>query len=179
MVHIKKRGQAAKKGGPKQRQPKRVFKKVQHTNPEIARHWDLRKSRCANMARMGLSHDSNRTVGMPGAAPSRVPQAQEVTLELVDAPQPANIMAIDRNTNARRNPMAEAKQAYIVKLMKKHGRDTNKMARDRKRNPQQFAAQKLQSMIALYEGLGDDHRVVAPDRSAVVTPSQLLRLNTK
>ena len=159
MVRIKKRGARAA-GGPKQKQQKRLFKKVQVNEPEIAKHWDPRRSRGANLARMGLSDDANRAVGVPGAAPSRVEVAQEVKLRLVDAPQPARLMDVDKNTNKRRNPMSEEKQKYISTLMKKHGRDFAKMARDRKRNPQQFTATKLRKMVELYESLSDDQRVV-------------------
>ena len=88
MVRIKKRGARAA-GGPKQKQQKRLFKKVQVNAPEIAKHWDPRRSRGANLARMGLSDDANRAGGVPGAAPSRVEVAQEVKLRLVAAPQPA------------------------------------------------------------------------------------------
>ena len=159
MVRIKKRGARAA-GGPKQKQQKRLFKKVQVNEPEIAKHWDPRRSRGANLARMGLSDDANRAVGVPGAAPSRVEVAQEVKLRLVDAPQPARLMDVDKNTNKRRNPMSEEKQKYISTLMKKHGRDFAKMARDRKRNPQQFTSTKLRKMVELYESLSDDQRVV-------------------
>ena len=159
MVRIKKRGARAA-GGPKQKQQKRLFKKVQVNEPEIAKHWDPRRSRGANLARMGLSDDANRAVGVPGAAPSRVEVAQEVKLRLVDAPQPARLMDVDKNTNKRRNPMSEEKQKYVVTLTKKHGRDFAKMARDRKRNPQQFTATKLRKMVELYESLGDDQRIV-------------------
>ena len=75
MVRIKKRGARAA-GGPKQKQQKRLFKKVQVNEPEIAKHWDPRRSRGANLARMGLSDDANRAVGVPGAAPSRVEVAR-------------------------------------------------------------------------------------------------------
>ena len=153
-------GGARAAGGPKQKQQKRLFKKVQVNEPEIAKHWDPRRSRGANLARMGLSDDANRAVGVPGAAPSRVEVAQEVKLRLVDAPQPARLMDVDKNTNKRRNPMSEEKQKYISTLMKKHGRDFAKMARDRKRNPQQFTSTKLRKMVELYESLSDDQRVV-------------------
>ena len=38
---------------------KRFFKKVQHNDPEIAKHWDFRKSRIQNMAKLGLACDVN------------------------------------------------------------------------------------------------------------------------
>ena len=56
--------------------------------------------------------------------------------------------------------MSEEKQKYVVTLTQKHGRDFAKMARDRKRNPQQFTATKLRKMVELYESLSDDQRVV-------------------
>ena len=78
MVRIKKRGARAA-GGPKQKQQKRLFKKVQVNEPEIAKHWDPRRSRGANLARMGLSDDANRAVGVPGAAPSVRIHAPRIT----------------------------------------------------------------------------------------------------
>ena len=89
--------------------------------------------------------------GVPGAAPSRVEVAQEVKLRLVDAPQPARLMDVDKNTNKRRNPMSEEKQKYVVTPTKKHGRDFAKMARDRKRNPQPVTSTNLRKLEEIKE----------------------------
>ena len=122
--------------------------------------FDLGDDTSADDLAQEIGTHANRAVGVPGAAPSRVEVAQEVKLRLVDAPQPARLMDVDKNTNKRRNPMSEEKQKYISTLMKKHGRDFAKMARDRKRNPQQFTSTKLRKMVELYESLSDDQRVV-------------------
>ena len=117
------------------------------------------------MKRVGLAHDVNRAVpGLPGAEPASERVAQQVHLEFVDVPQNPEALqgSSDVGTNLRRNPMAEEKQQYIVRLMAKYGDDVAKMAHDRKRNPQQFTQQRLRKMIEKYEGLSDQWRVVPP-----------------
>mmetsp|Transcript_25460 Transcript_25460/g.76460 ORF Transcript_25460/g.76460 Transcript_25460/m.76460 type:complete len:163 (-) Transcript_25460:34-522(-) len=157
MVKIKKR-RTTSKATRKASSGKR-YKKVSHTVPEIAKNWDPRKSRQQNMKRLGLAHDPNRAVpGLPGNPSSEVVE-QEVHLELVDAPRGADLQAASRNP--RRRPMPEEQQKYIVRLLAKHGSDAAKMARDRKRNPQQFSEQKLRRLVELYEGLEGEDLIVA------------------
>ncbi|KAH8059633.1 ribosome biogenesis protein Nop16 [Aureococcus anophagefferens] len=144
----------------KRKADKKFFKKVQHDDAEVAKHWDFRKTREHNMKRLGLAHDVNRAVGkLPGAAPAGERVDQAVELEFVDIPQQADLTKI--GTSDRRPPMSEDKQAYIVKLMAKYGDDCAKMARDVKRNPQQLTEAKLRKMVAKYDGLSDKHRLVA------------------
>ena len=159
MVKIKKRG-TTNKATRKSSQQKRFFKKVQHNDAEVAKHWDFRRSRAHNMTRMGLAHDVNRAVGgMPGAAPSAERVEQTTTLELVDIPQNPDDL-LNNGTNERRSPLSEEKQRYVVALVAKHGDDVAKMARDLKRNPQQLTAAKLRKMIAKYRGLTEKQRLV-------------------
>mmetsp|Transcript_16095 Transcript_16095/g.48349 ORF Transcript_16095/g.48349 Transcript_16095/m.48349 type:complete len:166 (-) Transcript_16095:27-524(-) len=165
MVRIKKRGTTSK-ATRKASAKKPFFKKVQHDEAEMAKHWDFRKSRAHNMKRVGLAHDVNRAVGgLPGGTPSSQHVPQEVQLEFVDIPQNPDDLA-DVGRNERRLPMSEEKQAYVVRLAAKHGADVGAMMRDRRRNPQQHTEKKLRKMIALYEGLTDaQRRVPAPGSS--------------
>ena len=85
-----------------------------------------------------------------------------VELEFVDIPQPTDLALLgDFERNERRPPMSEEKQAYIVKLMAKHGSNCVKMAKDLKRNPQQLTATKLGKMVETYEALTEKQRLVA------------------
>lgn len=163
MVKIKKRT-TANKATRKASTKKRFFKKVQHDDAEVAKHWDFRKTREANMRNMGLAHDVNRAVkGLPGATPSSDHRAQQtVKLELVDIPQSDDLSTGAQGINERRSPMSEEKQKYVVKLMTKYGDDTDKMAKDIKRNPQQFTSAKLKKMISRYNLLTDKQRLVPP-----------------
>lgn len=156
MVKIKKRSTTNKV---KQKQAKRFFKKVQHNDPEVAKHWDFKKSREYNMKTMGLAHDVNRAIkGLPGFAPSCEAVKVVHTLELVDIPQSEDLA--NNGVNDRRTPLPEEKQKYIVALMTRYGDDVGKMARDTKRNPQQETAAHLRKMIKKYRSLTDKQRLV-------------------
>lgn len=142
---------------------KKFYKKVQHNDAEVAKHWDFRRTREHNLKKMGLAHDVNRAVGkLPGLAPSGEHVPKAVELEFVDIPQPTDLALLgDFERNERRPPMSEEKQAYIVKLMAKHGSNCVKMAKDLKRNPQQLTATKLGKMVETYEALTEKQRLVA------------------
>ncbi|KAJ8603075.1 hypothetical protein CTAYLR_006675 [Chrysophaeum taylorii] len=127
---------------------KKFFKKTPHNDADVAKVWNQRKSRNHNMRTLGLACDVNKL--------SRA--TTEPKLAIFEVPQPEDLEKV--GTNARRNPLAEEKQRYIAKLIAKHGEDFDAMARDIKRNVQQFTATRLRNMTAKFLRLDDKHRAV-------------------
>eukprot|EP00628_Pelagophyceae_sp_CCMP2097_P016111 CAMPEP_0206823722 /NCGR_PEP_ID=MMETSP0975-20121206/13468_1 /ASSEMBLY_ACC=CAM_ASM_000399 /TAXON_ID=483370 /ORGANISM="non described non described, Strain CCMP2097" /LENGTH=168 /DNA_ID=CAMNT_0054365981 /DNA_START=46 /DNA_END=549 /DNA_ORIENTATION=- len=136
---------------------KPFYVKVQHNDAEVAKHWDYRKTRNQNMAVLGLACDVNEAIATKPRGDGFLDEEKDAAeaaakkplkLEMFDIPQSDDLSRIGRNE--RRHPMSEDKQAYIVRLLAKHGSDPEKMACDHKLNPMQFTPQVLRKAAARY-----------------------------
>lgn len=143
------------------RGPKHRALKVANAVPQRIRdEWDKGISPAENMARFGLEADPNQTLSqMTGIGRKHVKPKGETTSAAF-----VGMMVVPpddfKEKNVKLKTLAEVDQLMAAALIKAHGSDYAKMAKDTKVNYNQLTEIKCRNLCRKFEALEDSERLV-------------------
>jgi len=147
-----------RRGGKVTRKAKKhIHLRVEAKIPQIVKdEWDRSKTPAENLASFGLEHDMNKGIGRK--------RDRKPTDGSVKSAAFVGMMEVPRDDFKEHNPLlkklAETDQKYAVALIKAHGDNYAKMARDIKVNVNQLTELKCKKLCEKFFSLSDEERIV-------------------
>ena len=137
------------------------------TNEAIKKEWNKKISPSDNLSNFGLNADPNRNLAGSELNTGRKQKPKDPNavsaafVGLAKIPTDKELKTTSlADPNPKRRIMSEDDQEYVVKCIKKHEFDYEKMAKDMKRNYNQHTEAKMKKMCEKYMGLPTSEKLV-------------------